>query len=152
MKVQYDKRHIESGWQQVENTFHTAGMAEPAPGFVTRFQTRLVKQRAQDERKQAWRVLVIYAAIALVLLSTIGYLWAQTINEPSDLILLWAGLVSKIWVYIKMFVSIFLSLGRTLPNLVPYSWWITMVSFVGGTVLFWALTVRQYLSLDGAVL
>lgn len=152
MKVQYDERHIESGWQQVENTFRTAGMVKPAPGFVTRFQTRLAEQRVQDERKQAWRVLVVYATIALVLLSTMGYLWTQTINEPSDLILLWVGLVSKIWVYIKMFVSIFLSLGRTLPNLVPLSWWTTIVSFVGGTVLFWGLTVREYLSLDGVAL
>lgn len=149
MKPQYDDQLIESAWQEVESSIASVGMAEPKKGFVGRFQTHLAERKAEADRQQAWKILIVYASISLFLISMIGYLLVQNVSEPGDLLLIWAGLVSRVWTFFKMVLSIFSSFGRILPNMISVSGWVSVFSIGSGLVGFWMMMMRDYVNTSG---
>ena len=150
MKAQhFDERLLNSAWQEVEVQFRSAGMAEPAPGFINRWKDRLAYTRLQEQRRQAWIFVAINTVAALALLFLIGVLRLPEISEPSEFLVGLIEIASQLFVFFKMVASVLGSLIRTLPGVVPLSWWTSFIVSMGGLTLLWYSMIRQIVQRQG---
>ena len=151
MKPQhFDERLLNSAWQEVELEFRSAEIVEPAPSFVNRWKDRLAQHRLAEQRRQAWIFVAINAVAAMALLSIIGVLRLPWMAEPSEFFVEIVGLFSKVFVFFNMVFSVISSLLRTLPGIVPSSWWASFVASLGGLTLLWFSMMRQIVQRQGA--
>jgi len=150
MKAQhFDDRLLNSAWQEVEVQFRSSGMEEPLPGFVSRWKERLAYTRLQEQRRQAWTFVGINAVAAIALLVIIAILRLPAISEPSEFFVGLVEIISQVFVFVKMVFSVVGSLIRTLPGVVPSSWWTSMVVSMTGLILLWYSMIRQIVQRQG---
>jgi hypothetical protein len=150
MKAQhFDERLLNSAWQEVEVQFRSSDMVEPAPGFVNRWKDRLAYTRKLEQRRQAWIFVAINAVAALALLSIIGLLRLPAISEPSEFFVGVVEILSRVFINTKMVFSVLGSLIRTLPGIVPASWWTSFMVSMGGLTLLWYSMIRQIVQQPG---
>lgn len=71
-------------WQQVESLIVAAPMLQPAPGFSARFQASLAKRKAEEQRRQLRRFLLILgiSLTSILIISSIHFY----INTPPKFI------------------------------------------------------------------
>lgn len=140
----------ENAWQEVEMTFRSAGMVGPLPGFVDRWNQRLAMERMREERKQATVLVVTNIVIALGFLALVGLQIVPSMLAGHTLLTLWVNLVARLVVLLKMFSGVAETLLRTLPSIIPVSWWLTGLGVLGALVVVWAGMMRQHLTGEGA--
>jgi hypothetical protein len=72
-------KRMQNKWLAAQQELRARRMATPAPGFSQRWLSSLVLRRAQEARKQAWRIFgALLAAALLVLLILAGYVMTTT--------------------------------------------------------------------------
>ncbi|MGD8457828.1 MAG: hypothetical protein PVF83_15705 [Anaerolineales bacterium] len=148
---QFSEQVLESAWQEVEIELKLSGFVSPAPGFGARFRSRLEMQRVAREQKQAWLVVAINLVIALGFLILIGIQFVPTLPTNNNFISFWVELFSKSIIFIKMIWTILETFIRTIPSLIPSSWW--MNAAITSAVLFilWISLMRQHVQKQGVM-
>lgn len=146
---QFDDEIQEMAWGKVERSFHDAGMAAPLPGFSDRFLKRLELERQKEERRQAWALILTNLVIAAGFIILIGVGFLPSLGGQGGPVNLWVGLVSRIIIGIKMFGGLATTMLRTLPGVVPSSWWVTAIALLGIVVALWVSMVRRHLQNQG---
>jgi hypothetical protein len=74
---------LQHRWQLVNQELRTRRMVSPAPGFSQRWQATLAERKAQEQRKQAWKIAGLLMGTALlILLFMTAYTIATT--SPTD--------------------------------------------------------------------
>ncbi|KAA3647906.1 MAG: hypothetical protein DWQ07_02660 [Chloroflexi bacterium] len=141
---------LQAAWEQVVADIQLAGMAAPAPGFSDRFRVRVAEQRAREERRQAWWFLGINLFLASLVLLVLGLRIVPTLPAPSALLVSWVGTFTQIITWFEVLISVGGSLLKTLPGLVPPSWWASILAASIGLAILWIATLRQYTLPQGA--
>jgi hypothetical protein len=145
----FEDKMLEMAWGEVENTFRGAGMIAPLPGFTNRWMERLAVERVKEERRQAWALVLTNLVIAVGFLILIGIQYLPSVSNGGGLVALWVEIVSRGVVLIKMAVGLVSTLLRTLPGLVPTSWWISGTALMGLVVVIWVSMVRRHMRDQG---
>lgn len=146
---QFDDVDQEIAWGKVESAFSDAGMSAPMTGFSDRFLKRLELERQKEERKQAWALILTNLVIATGFIILIGVGFLPSLGDEGGTINLWVGLVSRIIIGFKMVGGLATTMLRTLPGVVPSSWWITAMGLMGIVVALWVSMVRRHLQNQG---
>lgn len=150
MKAQlFDEKMLDTAWLEIEHTLTSTSMAEPAPGFVNRFKHQLMLQRQAEQRRQAWIFVAINTVAAFMLLGLIALLYLPGLSGPSDLLIGIARVFSSLVVSIKMIGGLIVSIARTLPGIVPISWWMGIMTSLSLLSLVWLSMVRQVFQKQG---
>ena len=144
-RAQFEDKTLETAWQEVEYTFRSAGMVSPRPGFTQRWHQKLAAEKAKQERKQAWLLVISNLVIALGFFGLIGLQMIPSIAFTDNILTLWVDLISRLVVSLKMFFGIAGTLGRTLPGVIPTSWWVSGFTLAGMLVVLWVSMVRRFL-------
>lgn len=72
-------QRLERRWLAVHQQMRARPMVAPAPGFTQRWQSGLAQRRAQEQRKQAWKIFgMLLGGAVFILLLLSGYLIATT--------------------------------------------------------------------------
>lgn len=145
----FDDDTQEMAWGEVENVFHAAGMTAPLPGFSDRFLKRLELQRQREERKQALALILTNLVIALGFIILIGVGFLPSLGNQGGPVNLWVGMVSRIIIGFKMVGGLATTMLRTLPGVVPSSWWVTAIGLLGIVVALWVSIVRRHVQIQG---
>ncbi len=140
---------VETAWGEVETTFRSSGMVAPLPGFTNRWMQRLELARQKEERKQAWVLILTNLVIAFGFILLIGLGFLPSISGQGGVVNLWVGLVSRAVIFIKMTGGLASTMLRTLPGVVPNSWWIAGFTLLGIMVALWVSMVRRHLQNQG---
>jgi hypothetical protein len=148
-QAQYNEKQLESAWEDLEQAFKASGMVEPAPGFVGRWNERLLLEKQREDRRQAWMLVIMNLVIALGFLGLISIQIVPSLTEGSSLLDIWVDMLSKLIVNLKMVGGMFGTLRRTLPGLIPSSWVMPGVTALGILVVLWASMVRQHIRNQG---
>ena len=146
----FEDKMVAVAWGEVENTFRSAGMVAPLPGFTARWMMRLEQARQKEERRQAWALILTNLVIASGFLILIGLGFLPSITEEGGLLNLWVGLLTRAVISIKMVGGLVNTMLRTLPGVVPTSWWIAGFTLLGIVVALWVSMVRRHLQNQGA--
>jgi hypothetical protein len=91
---------IKSSAKELDILFHNTPQVGPTAGFTHRWQSRLIENRAFQQRRQGWITIGGTAFIAIVLLAvSVTQVW-QLIQAPGPYMLVWLDrLISVISVY-----------------------------------------------------
>ena len=138
-------RQTELSWSKVSSLFQRTPQAAPAPGFVERWQQRLITQRLAAQRRQAWVAVAATAGAALLLLLILGVQVVQILRAPAQLLLMWIARLTSLMnvlVELQKFILMVLNSGPIIP--------ITLAIFFTGFICFisvaWLATYRQLTS------
>jgi len=140
---QYDPKILDAAWEEVKLELKNTGMAEPAPGFTNRFKQRLLAKQQEEQRRQAWILVGINTVAAVLLLSLIGLLYIPALSRPGSVLIGLVEMFSTAVVCIKMVLGLLGSLIRTLPGIVPFTWWIAGIASLAALCMLWLSIVRQ---------
>lgn len=140
---QFEDKRIEDAWDEVEHVFRLSGMISPAPGFVNRWQARLVVERQKEERRQAGLMIAAILVIAFGFILLIGMQILPNLNENTSMLTIWVEMVSRVIVFFQMISASVVTLSRTLPGIIPSSWVVGGFTFVGIVVVLWVSMVRH---------
>ena len=141
----------QQAWGQIHTSFEAAGMAAPPKGFMQRWEVRFAAQRAEDEKRLAWRLLGVNAAIAGVLLVLVTVNALPALSSPLNLFTDWVESTADTIAFLRAITTTFAALGRTLPGAVPASLWLSALAGLAALVGVWALTLKQYALNQGVV-
>lgn len=140
---QFDDKRLDDAWGEVEHVFRLSGMATPAPGFVNRWQARLVIERQKEERKQAGLMIAAILIIAFGFILLIGLQILPNLGTNESLLTIWVEMASRMIVYIKMVGASVGTLSRTLPGVIPTSWVVGGSAMMFFLVALWVSLVRR---------
>lgn len=129
-------RKLEQKWQAVRQELRPHNMVAPASGFVQRWQASLVKRRAQEQRKQAWRVFgLLLGGAALFLLLLSGYLLLNT--SPAQWLVSVIGMVSSSKVLLQMVMYVVQNWLTRTPLALNIALWIYLTLTLCVLALVW---------------
>jgi hypothetical protein len=152
MKHQHiDEQLLETVMQEVEMEFQLAGLVSPRPGFLQRWQTRLDQQRIASEKKQVWMFMAIFGIIALGFFTLIGLRFVPVWHSNGSFLSFWINLFTQVVIFFKTIGTIIETLLRTLPGLVPPSWWVNVIVSAVVLLLLWVVLMRQFVQKQGVL-
>ncbi len=149
---QFNDSTLDAAWKQVEKEIRSSGLKSPAPGFNTRWQARLAKHKYATKRKEIWLLVGISLIVALGFL---GFLSLQTIpslSAQNGLISFFVDLFAKIVIFVNMVDSIFETLSRTLPKVLPISLQVSVIGSLFMLFILWVSMMRRLVQNQGVQL
>ena len=140
-------RELEDAWLDVANLFADVPQVEPPIGFVNRWQATLEADRAalktMRQRWQSWIVLVLIANGATMALLMMGVEIFYTYDSVSDWVMSWVYRLATAMVLANGFRNAFVTLFRTIPQLIPTGWWIVIAITLSLSTLTWIVTMTK---------
>ena len=149
MNTQFDDRLLESTWQEIEFEINKSGEFGPRPGFTNRWKVRLNEQHKIEQRRQAWIFVAINSIAAIIILSIIGVLNFPESSNMSEAFVGFITLSSKFIVFLKMIAGVLSPIFRTIPGLVPSSWWMSIIVIFGMLIVYWSTTIKNVVGKQG---
>lgn len=93
-------RLLAAAWREVETDLWDAPMAEPAPGFTSRWQATLLIERKRLERRQSLAMLAFVVGAVVLLVGSLVVLSLPALRSPTMVVVAWfyqlAGLYSLV--------------------------------------------------------
>lgn len=134
---------LDQAWQHVRYEFHAVGMVHPPTGFVNRFQERLAKQRARENRRQALLLLGISWLIASVLVVIFALQAWASLPSPTEWLVHLVNSVASLFTFLKVIVAITSALAHTLPGVIPGYVVAGVGSSLGALFVLWVLRFQR---------
>lgn len=142
---------LENAWVDVECLFAEVTEIEPAPGFVNRWQATLEANRAAEKAiQQRWQSLIFlvvvanFAAIALALMSVQLF---YTYGSVTEWVMSWVYRAATAMVLVNGFGNAFITISRTIPQLIPNEWWVAIALTLGFSTIVWFVSMTKLSSL-----
>jgi hypothetical protein len=143
---------LENAWLDVERLFVEATDIEPAPGFINRWQATLEADRAVEKTvRQRWQSLifmVVIANFATVALVLMGVQLFNTYGSVTEWVMSWIYKAATVMVLINGFGNAFVTISRTIPQLVPNGWWVAIAITLGLSTIVWFVSMTKLSSLQ----
>lgn len=103
-------RHLQTAWSEVFNFIKTTPVMEPRPGFLKRWESRLIQQQRQTQKRLTWIVFGAMTIIAVIIMILLGYQIFEIIRSPQQIVLVFLSRVAIFISYLnitKDYVSLF---------------------------------------------
>ena len=122
----------------------SASVVAPAPGFVMRFQQRLIAQKIAERRRKLWGMIVlILGGVSLLGWFAAPYLYA-VITSPVEWITATIGYFLFFVSSLQALTEVMTVLLRILPDFIPPYVWMVIVSALAGFGLLWTISIWQF--------
>ena len=142
---------LENAWMDVERLFNEATEIEPAPGFTNRWQATLEANRAvEKEKRQRWQsliFLVVIANFAAMALALVGLQLFNTYGSFTEWVMSWIYKAVTVMVLVNGFGNAFVTISRTVPQLIPNGWWAAIAVTLGFSTFVWFVSMTKLSSL-----
>ena len=122
----------------------SANVVAPAPGFVMRFQQRLIAQKIAERRRKLWgMVVLILGWMGLFGWFAAPYLYA-VITSPVEWITATIGYFLFVVSSLQALTEVMTVLLRILPDFIPPYMWMVFISALAGVGLLWTISIWQF--------
>ena len=143
---------LENAWIGVERLFAEVTDIEPAPGFINRWQATLEADRAAkkavSQRWQSLIFLVVIANFAAIALALLGIQLFNTYGSVTEWVMSWVYKAATTMVLVNGFGNAFITISRTIPPLIPNSWWASIAVLLGFSTIVWFVSMAKLSSLQ----
>jgi hypothetical protein len=99
------------------------------------------------QRWQSWILLVLIANGAAVVLLSMGVQLFRTYDSVTDWVLSWVYKAATAMVLASGFRNAFVTLFRTVPQLIPTGWWIAIAAILSISTIVWIVSMSKLSSL-----
>jgi len=129
---------------EVNLALRTRKIAAPAPGFSTRFQSRLAVRRAAQRRRNFWGILVLVgSAVGLFIWMIFPYVqWV--LASPMDVFVTWISTLSLVFSSLLAFGRAGSVMLRVASGFIPVHVWVAVFSLTGLASLLWVASIRKF--------
>ena len=144
-------RELEDSWLEVANLFTEIPDIEPSPGFMNRWQATLEADRialkVMHQRWQSWILLVLIANGAALALILMGVQLFSSYDSVTEWVLSWIYKAATAIMLANGFRNAFVTLFRTVPQLIPTGWWVGIAVTLSLSTILWIFSMSKLLSL-----
>jgi len=121
--------------------------AIPAPGFSTRFQSRLAARRSAQRRRNYWGIIILVAgALGMLLWLFFPYLkWAYL--SPMELFITWITTLSLVFTSLLAYGQAGSVIMRVASGFIPVYFWVVIFALTGLFGLLWVVAIRKFANL-----
>ena len=99
------------------------------------------------QRWQSWIFLVLIANGAVFALVLMGVQLFQTYDSVTDWVLSWVYKAATAMVLANGFSNAFITLFRTVPQIIPTGWWIAIATTLSFSTIIWIASMTKLSSL-----
>ena len=142
---------LENAWMDIASLFAEVPEVEPAPGFINRWQATLEADRAAEKAlRQRWQsliFLVVIANFAAVALALMGVQLFNTYGSVTEWVMSWIYKAATVMVLVNGFGNAFVTISRTVPQLIPNGWWAAIAVTLGFSTIVWFISMTKLSSL-----
>jgi hypothetical protein len=134
---------LSSSWTRAEAELIAAGMISPAPGFVNRFQSKLIAKKAEEFQMQSVKSLLIIGSTLLFVTGTL-IAWLFATKSVGEIIV---GGVSFLTGLTEAFFNLRFTVLHFFQNIPPYVLILVLILAIGwGMImaLVWGLTIWRF--------
>jgi len=140
-------RELQAAWNGVIDLFLDVPEVEPAPGFVNRWQNRLVTERQIElSVRHRWQSIIMLILIGNVIAGLVVLLSTQfltTFDTPLAFILSGVYRLASIVTWINTVENIFTTLFRTITSVVPAGLWAVLAVGLVGAGATWIISLKS---------
>lgn len=145
-----EKRELNSHLRECKNcsalaetglALRSARVVSPVPGFALRFQQKLAVQKAAEQRRRLWGMLVlILSGVGLVGWFVAPFL-ISVVNSPVEWLISSTGVFLYIFGSLQAFADLLSVMVRILPEFLPPYMWMVILSGLAGMGLLWTVSI-----------
>jgi len=137
---------IDTGWNGVQDLFHTVPEIAPAPGFTMRWQTRLAEQRRKHQQRQSWFFLAATSGIALALLAALGLGVTGLVIEPEQVLIFVVYRLTMLLITVQAAEQFMSSALSSIAGAVPFAVLIGLSGLATMLSVLWFVLVKQLIT------
>jgi len=126
-------------------------MATPAPGFTTRFQTRLAERKAADRRRKLWGALLFTLGGLVLLMWAVAPYLVSFFASPATWISAIVGWLVFIGTTLFALVDAGVVILSVIPNFLPPFAWLVLLSTFAGVGLLWSVSIWRFVRVPRGV-
>ena len=134
---------------QVEEMMKSSKVVGPRIGFTTRWVKRYRRENVKLLRRQAAIFVIINTVIAFSLLGIIAWIYFDGVSSFGGAVSKLVSQMSSVWADVRVFFNVFETVIKTIPGIIPSSWWIAILSSIGIVLLTWVARVKKSFSMTG---
>ena len=125
-------------------------MATPAPGFTSRFQSRLAAQRKMQRRRYFFGGIILFLGGMGFILWQVSPILPAALHAPWQLLLSWADALVIFISSAKMIGELGQVLLRVIANFIPAYAWVLGMTLFAALSLMWVSSVQKFARLSYA--
>lgn len=129
---------------EVDLAFQSVRPAEPAGGFVNRFQVRLVEHRQALRKRNTVGFLVLALGAVGLLLGLVWPVLRTAVESPVDMLASWLSSLVGLWASIQALFHAGSVLFRVAPGFVPGYIWAVLLFGLTGWSLVWVFSLMKF--------
>ena len=135
-------RQLEAAWGDVHVLMKKAPVVEPSADFIERWHKRLEQHRLHKQRRMAWYIVAVVAAVAAILIAIFGAQLQNILSSPGNLILLWVSRLTEVLSIYWAFENIFSGVAAQVPS---FSWLLLVfgIGLASFLSVAWLATYRK---------
>jgi hypothetical protein len=129
---------------EINLALRTKKVIAPAPGFTTRFQSRLaVRRSGQRRRNMAGISILVISAVTLVAWLLFPYL-VWVLSSPLDVFVTWVTTLSLVFSSLLAFGKAGSVMLRVVSGFIPVYFWVGVFALTGLAGLLWVASIRKF--------
>jgi hypothetical protein len=133
----------EDAIHQVEEMMRNSSIVGPRAGFTTRWIKRHRRENVKMMRRQTVVFVIINTVISFSLLGVLGWIYFYGTNSFGGAVAKLVSQMSSFWVEIQVIFQVSGSVLKIVPDIIPDSWWITIISLIGMILFAWTSRIRK---------
>jgi predicted anti-sigma-YlaC factor YlaD len=139
-------QRLSRAWREVEEQLVKSPVVSPAPGFIRRWQVRLMDEREKIRRRQTTLILSLCVGGAILSLLVVGFLLLPLIQSPYPYFLVWTYQVVTSIYFASSMSSALGTVMQTIYELMPPTLWIAVCIATGALCALWIFTIQKLTS------
>jgi hypothetical protein len=138
---------LDRSWSEVRQLFQKTGPAAPAPGFASRWQARLAKERQKQQRRQAWWMLGITGSITFLLMLLLGAHALDFFQSPEQLLMFVVYRLASLYYLWQASFDTLPEVLRPFIGVLPLALWIGALGSVSVLGVLWIVAYQKIMAL-----
>lgn len=133
---------LAASWQVVETHLRLAPMQSPRAGFAARFEARLDVERKRLNQRQTFAVMAFSVVAATLLFVSLLILVWPWLRSPDVFLWNWIYRAFTFANYAEATSDFLAPLFRSVPAVIPATWWILFIGLVSELCVLWVVSYR----------
>lgn len=129
---------------EVNLALRSPRQAEPAPGFSTRFQARLVEHKRSLRQRNALGFSLLAFSVVGIFTGAAWPVLRSAVESPLEVVSSWLSSLVGLWVSIQALFQAGFVLFRVAPGFVPGYIWTVLIFILSGWSMVWIYSLLKY--------
>jgi anti-sigma factor RsiW len=129
--------------REIDQELHNAPVLTPAPGFVSRWQTRLEANRIQSHRRQTFLIMFLCIGGAMFMLSLLGLAIFPVLRSPWPVFLAFLYELTSTFMLASVISEALVTVLKAIFEIIPVTQWAAIWVALAGLGALWVVAMHR---------